>query len=380
VVRRHISPPRSHRSGPFVYPPFTIPLFELLSSLPGPLSDALWEAGSVAAVISGLWLLGVRGRWLLVLLLWPPLAVGIAVGNVASFTFLLYVAGFRFGAALVVSGAFKVQSMIPTLWLIRERRWRDLGVGVGVVALVAIVSVPIVGLPTWAAWPKGLIAFQESLAAFPGIQGLAVTRSQGPLVAAAIAIILVAFALLARGRNALARFGLASVVGSPTLYLHGLPPLLAGALALGPELLWFFLGLGARNGPFGIRSAWIAMAMVGLTLLVARQDLRVPGDLTPARADMHPAARMQQVWPRHGGASGDPADAAGDAGRANGPGAGEGAAIADLAHRSPQASAVASSAPTGPSAMTTTSRSWSWRTTRRRWPSRRPSGPAARRA
>ena len=80
-------------------------------------------------MVSAFWLLGVRGRWLLVLIAWPATAVGLAVGNVASFTFLLYVLGFRLGAALVLSGIFKVQSIIPGLWLIRERRWRELALG-----------------------------------------------------------------------------------------------------------------------------------------------------------------------------------------------------------------------------------------------------------
>ena len=57
---------------PFVYPPFTIMLFEFLASLPEPLAIAIWEAGSIAAVVAGLWLVGIRGRWLVVLLAWPP--------------------------------------------------------------------------------------------------------------------------------------------------------------------------------------------------------------------------------------------------------------------------------------------------------------------
>lgn len=283
---------------PFVYPPLTIPLFELLARFPQPLADLVWEAGSIGAVVAGLYLVGVRGRWLIVLLGWPPLAQGIAVGNVASFAFVLYILGFRIGAALVLSGVFKVQSMIPSLWLVRERKWRELVIGLGIVAALAALSVPIVGLQTWRDWPTGLRAFAASLANIPGLQGLTLTRWQGPVVALVITVALVCFALRGRGRNALARFGLASVVGSPTLYLHGLAPLLAGALVLGPELLWFFLGLGPSGIEFGIDSAWVAMVVVGVTLLVARDDLRLPGDLTPSRADLHPVARSGQVWPR----------------------------------------------------------------------------------
>lgn len=283
---------------PFVYPPFTIPLFELLASIPQPIADAIWIGGSIAAVVAAFWLLGVRGRWLVVLLAWPAPAQGLAVGNVASYTFLLYVLGFRFGAAIILSGAFKIQSTIPVLWLIRERRWRGIAIGIGIIALVAIISVPIVGLQTWFDWPNGLRFFQESLNAFPGIQSMSLARRLGPELALAITVAAIGLALLGRGRNGLARFGVASAVASPTLYIHGLSPLLAGALFLGPELLWFFLGLGAWSIGAGIQSAWLAMGLVSVALLVTRrEDLRLPGDLSPSRADLHPAGQTGQVWP-----------------------------------------------------------------------------------
>lgn len=283
---------------PFVYPPFTIPLFELLALIPRWLAESVWVAGSIGAVVGAFWLLGVRGRWLLVLLAWPIPAQGIAVGNVASYTFFLYCLGFRVGASIVLSGIFKVQSLIPGLWLLRERRWREVAVGIAVVAVLAIASVLIVGLQTWTAWPTGLTSFQASLIRFPSLAGVTLARWHGEAVALAITVVAVGFALLRRGRNGLARLGLASVVGSPTLSLHGLSPLLAGALILGPELLWFFFGLGPWYPGFGLQSAWFAMAFVGLALLVARGgDLRPPGDLSPARADVHPAATAGQVWP-----------------------------------------------------------------------------------
>ncbi len=286
---------------PFVYPPFTIPLFEILASMARPVAVGLWEAGSIAAVVAGLWMLGVRGRWLLVLLAWPAFSVGIAVGNVASFTFLLFVVGFRVGAALVLSGAFKIQSTIPSLWLVLERRWRELAAGVALVAVLALISLPIVGVRTWLDWPAGLREFQDSFVAYPSLQGLSLVRWHGQAVALAVTVFALGFAFLRRGRNSLARFGLASIVGSPTLYIHGLSPLLAGAFSLGPELLWFFLAFGPWPFPFGLRSAWVAMAIAGLALHISRgDDLDTPGDLTPSRADVHPVARSRQVWPSAG--------------------------------------------------------------------------------
>lgn len=283
---------------PFVYPPFTIPLFEILAAIPEPLALALWEAASVLAVVAAFWLLGVRGRWLVVLLAWPAPAVGIAVGNVASFTFLLYALGFRFGVPLVLSGIFKFQSAIPSLWLVRERRWREIATGIGVIAVLCLLSVPIVGVQTWFDWPGALRSFQGTLQDLPSAYGQAFQRSLGPVVALGVTVIAIGFAFLARGRAGLARFGFASVVGSPTLYPHGLSPLLAGVLFLGPECLWLFLGLDQWTHGLGISGAWLAIAFAGTALLVVRgDDLRLPGDLEPSRADVHPAAGSGQVWP-----------------------------------------------------------------------------------
>lgn len=280
---------------PFVYPPPTIPLFEVLAIVPRPIADALWIGGSIAAVIAALWLLGVRGRWLLVLLAWPPVAVGLAVGNVAAFTFLLYAAGFRAGTALILSGVFKPQSTIPALWFVRERRWRPIAAGVGIVAVLALIALPLTGRHAWIDWLNGLRYFQGSIGSFPSIQGLSITRGAGPVVSALATVVAIGFAFLGRHRNGLARFGLASVVASPTLSIHGLLPLLPGASVLGPEMLWFFLGLGPW---LGSQSAWLAMALVGLALFVAPDDgLSVPPDLTPSRADMHPLALSGQAWP-----------------------------------------------------------------------------------
>ena len=283
---------------PFVYPPFTIPLFELLASVPRFFADVLWVGSSIAAVAAALWLLGVRGRWLLVLVAWPPLAQGVMVGNVASFTFFLLALGYRLGSSIVLSGVFKVQSMIPSLWLVRERRWRSIGIAVMILGALAAISLPIVGLHVWLSWPDGLRHFQESLARFPSLESRSLVRWPGPLPALLLSALAVVLALGARGRNGLARFSLASIVASPTLYLHGLSPLLPGMLILGPELLWFALGLGPWRAGFHLQAAWAAMALVGLALLRAGDsDLRIPADLGAARADLHPLSRVGQVWP-----------------------------------------------------------------------------------
>jgi hypothetical protein len=223
------------------------------------------------------------------------LALGIAVGNVASFIFFLYVAGFRVGASLFLSGLFKPQSTIPALWLVREGRWRQIATGIGIVVVLALIALPLTGLNAWLDWLSGLRYFQDSFAASPSMQGLSLSRWLGAL-ALVLIVVSIGIAFVGRGRNGLARFGLAGIMSSPTLYVHGLSPLLAGALGLGPELLWFVLGLAPWW--IGFPSAWLAMGLVGLALLVRRgNDLRLPNDLSPAREDLHPLRAMGQVWP-----------------------------------------------------------------------------------
>ena len=157
------------------------------------------------------------------------------------FGFLLFALTYRVGAAVVAGAVLKPQFLVPVLWLARERRWRSLIIGVAVVAAAALI------------------------------------------------------ALLGRGRNGLARLGLASVVASPTLYLHGLTLLLPGTLALAPDVLWFVLALGPWIGS-GV-SAWIGVVVVAVAL-VARpmDDLSIP-ELRESEADLHPAGSVGTVWP-----------------------------------------------------------------------------------
>jgi hypothetical protein len=70
--------------------------------------------------------------------------------------------------------------------------------------------------------------------------------------------------------------------------------MLAGALVLGPEVLWLVLGLG----PWATHLVWGAVVLVAIGLHFAGRDLQRPGDLSSARADIHPAGPLvTQVWP-----------------------------------------------------------------------------------
>ena len=284
---------------PFVYPPFTLPLFEVLARLPLQAVELGWLGLSVAAVLVGLRFIGVRGRWVVALLLWPVFAIGLSVGNVAPFGFLCFALGFRFATVLVLGGVFKLQAGLPALWGLRERRFREIGLGIAVVASLAIVTLPLTGWEAWWEWVRALAYFDQTLDRF-GMHGAALGRYVPSAIVILVSLVAIVVALARGGRNGLARVGLASVVASPTLYIHGFAPLLAGALALRPEFFWFVSAIVAWDvwGFAPVSGGWVAVVIVAAVLLRSRdKDLSAPHELSEEAADVHPAGARGQVWP-----------------------------------------------------------------------------------
>src|SRR5262249_12445031 len=160
-------------------------------------------------------------RWSAVFLLWPPIAEGVWVGNVAVPAMLLFAVGPWAAAALPFTAIFKLQSAIPALWLFSERRWRALGAALGAAGLLVVLPLPAVGPDRWREWLDGLLFFAQSAPGQPGLYGLGLPALVGPAIFAVLAVVAIAFALRQRGRQGLARLGLGSIVASPSLYSHG---------------------------------------------------------------------------------------------------------------------------------------------------------------
>jgi hypothetical protein len=292
---------------PFVYPPFVLPFFGALSRLPQGLAIVLWEILAVSAVILALKLLGVRSQWILPLLLWPPIAVGLAVGNAAPFGFLGFAAGWRFGAALVLGGLFKPQAAIPALWLFRERGWRPLLLGCTGLAALALTTLPLTGLALYSDWLRGLRAFEETVRRFPALEGAALQLYLPQGLAIAVAVVAAAAAFMASGRMGLSRFGLVAIVASPTLYVHGLVFLLPAALWLDTASLWLILGVApiflfvVPNG-WGL---WLTIGATGAALMLglvrATIDMRSSRARTSGPAgresELHLLGRTLEPWP-----------------------------------------------------------------------------------
>jgi len=269
----------------FLYPPPLLPVFAALSRLPEGAVAAGWVVFLVACAYKSYRLLGLPRVWSVALLAFPPVAIGFESGNVASLTFLLFAASFRAGGSLVVDGLFKVQTGLPALWLIRERRGRAILAGGAVLGTLVLATLPLVGLDSWRAWWDGLGYRAASQAAVPAFYGYSYAAVLPGAAFALLAAALVGLALLFRGRSGLAAMGLASIFASPALWAHGFVFAVPALLMLeNGALVWLLLGSGA----FGT-NMWLLFGGAWIALAAAR---RLPS------GSLHPMAGTDGPWPR----------------------------------------------------------------------------------
>jgi hypothetical protein len=285
---------------PFLYAPPTLPFFGLLSELPRGLVDALWVAGSVAAVLVSLRAFGLAWRWALLALIWTPVAQGIFVGNVVIPSLLLLAAATRAGVGLVFGPLLKPQNGVVALWLVRERAWRSLGAGLLALLLLMVATLPLTGLDLWRQWVEALAAYQQSQQYVPELYGVGLGRYLPMWAFVAVAAFTVLAALWARGREGLARLGLASAVASPSLFLHGFVFAIPSFLRLRAEWLWLaagFVCLSTMPGPqltLGIGvAAWFVKGMARNVADEAAAD-------GLGRRPLHPLGSVVEPWPAAG--------------------------------------------------------------------------------
>jgi hypothetical protein len=239
---------------------------------------------------------GVRWWWIPALLLWPPFFEGLWVGNVAVPALLLFAVGPRLAAALPLSAVFKLQAAVPVLWLVRERRWSSLAIGVGLLVGLAAVTLPFVGLDSWRAWVESLRLFQAFEGQVPSLYGAALPRYLPYAAFLAIAVVAVGAAtVLGQGHRGLARFGIASVVASPSLYRHGFLVVLPGLLGNGETLFWLALGLGFTPTSIG----WWLTTSIGwwVTAAIAAVGTFRWRSLGPRpKGTLHPLGPQREPW------------------------------------------------------------------------------------
>lgn len=301
--------PLDRTNYPFLYPPPTLPLFGALSMLPIQIAQSIWLACSLGLGMLALRRFGVARSWLIPALLWPPLFQGIWVGNVAVPVLALFALGPSLGAGLVIGAVFKPYTGLAALWLVRERRSLQIAAGAAALVAVAVVTLPLTGLPPWTAWLDSLRIYQDSQQSLPGLYGFGLLRYLPFVVYAGLAVAAVLVGFLARGRDSLARLGTATVVASPSLFGHGLLVAIPSMLSLRSSWLWLAVGfLSTPDGP----QWWLAIVVVAASWVVP--TMRLPavtgpaagGSVTAARigagptatSDLHPLGTAVGPWPR----------------------------------------------------------------------------------
>jgi hypothetical protein len=131
--------------GAFTYSPVLARLFAPLSFLEWLQFLWLWMAVLVATAI---WL---GGRYPLLVLSFPPVALEIYHGNVHLLMAVAIAIGFRYPAAWAFVLLTKVTPGIGLLWFAVRREWRKLAIALGFTAAIVAISIVIDGR-LWASW------------------------------------------------------------------------------------------------------------------------------------------------------------------------------------------------------------------------------------
>ncbi|MEA2677484.1 MAG: hypothetical protein QOJ81_1625 [Chloroflexota bacterium] len=137
--------------GAFRYAPPIAFLFGPLGALPWWLFLWLWEAVMLALIV---WL---GGRWALVLVALPPIALELYHGNIHLLMAAAIVLGMRYPAAWSFVLLTKVTPGVGLLWFAVRREWRALAIALG--ATLAISAAAFVFAPHyWREWLDSIVS------------------------------------------------------------------------------------------------------------------------------------------------------------------------------------------------------------------------------
>ena len=131
--------------GAFRYAPPIAYLFGPLGALPWWLFLWLWAALMLAAIAT------LGGRWALIVVALPPVALELYHGNVHLFMAVAVAVGFRHPWAWSFVLLTKITPGIGLLWFVVRREWRSLAIALG--ATLAVAGVSYVVAPNyWTEW------------------------------------------------------------------------------------------------------------------------------------------------------------------------------------------------------------------------------------
>ncbi len=261
---------------PYLYPPLVLPLIAPLLALP---RVAVLLGGVVISAIAA-WLagrrLGLGPVPAALLAAWPPFFEGILGANVGIVLFALFVATLwprrepRPADGVLSAAIATIKVSLSHTWVnVLARCPAAALLGLGVVAALALLTLPLVGTQSWFDWIGQ--AARSGDPAWPYI-GAPASRFIGvPLAIGVTAATLVAAGLV-RGPMAGAWIGVLTVIGAPSLHPFGLVFLLPALLVMRRELallaatllalpllvpIWTGVGLAAGALALGRRHPWL---------------------------------------------------------------------------------------------------------------------------
>jgi hypothetical protein len=270
---------------PFLYPPYTLPLFAVLSVLP---RQAILYAG----VLLGLGVslatcrrLRIPWPWVPAVLLWPPFTEGILAANVGipifgAFIFVVYRSGGapwiptprdvaapststpKIGALATFIGAIKVSQPHSWIFVLHHRR-RAAILGAVVLAAIAASTLVFTGIDVWFEWIAQLKRGSDTTW---DLGGFALPRFLPPGVGYAVAAACLVAAAFVPRRNPGPWLGLLSVVGTVSLHSFGLLFLVPAMLIVRREVA---IIAAAFVATYSYEGAWAATVIVAGALSVA---------------------------------------------------------------------------------------------------------------
>jgi Glycosyltransferase family 87 len=228
-------------SNPFsipVYPAFANVAVVPLGLLPFWAAGAIWTLLSIAAMVGGLWLLGVRDwRCIAVALLSWPFLFGAFLGAVGPFLVLGAGAAWRWrervwpcAGAVAAIVATKIFPWPLGVWLLVTRRWRAAAAAIGLCLALTLGAWALIGFEGLAQYPRMLqdmTVLQEgravSVVTVLVVAGVPSSVAGAVAIALALGIIGLAWRLSRRPGGDRMAFGLAviaALTGTPIVWSH----------------------------------------------------------------------------------------------------------------------------------------------------------------
>jgi hypothetical protein len=278
---------------PFLYPPYVLPLFAVLSEPPRWLVGWTAVIGMLIAAIVACRRLGIPWVWLPVILTWPPFAEAIFGANVqmllfAAFVFLFYKvttdkwqpvardldapeeSDIQVGALSVAVGAVKVSQVHAWLYALRHRPRAAIGGAIAALLLVA-VTLPITGTSLWFSWLDQLRLASDTTW---DLGGFAIPRFLPPGVGYVVIVACLVAVWFVPRERAGAWVGVLSVIGSLSLHIFGLLFLVPAMLFIRVEAALLAAVFIATYSYLG---AWAGILVCGVATFELERAARVVG-------------------------------------------------------------------------------------------------------